>query len=106
MRIFYQAIYCLSRPIDMHYISGMSFLETVGASVRAQRERRGWTRRMRRQQIAAITKILTLHGAVVRKAAGFELYDRLFRIWHAVHVPMFVLLLVAVGLHVIAAHAH
>jgi hypothetical protein len=74
--------------------------------VKAEGKRRGWTRRMRRHQIAAIAKLLKLHGAVVRKAAGFELYDRLFRIWHAVHVPMFVLLLVAVGLHVIAAHAH
>jgi XRE family transcriptional regulator, aerobic/anaerobic benzoate catabolism transcriptional regulator len=29
----------------MHYISYMTFLATVGAAVRAQRERRGWSRR-------------------------------------------------------------
>jgi XRE family transcriptional regulator, aerobic/anaerobic benzoate catabolism transcriptional regulator len=29
----------------MHYIACMTFLETVGGAVRAQRERRGWSRR-------------------------------------------------------------
>src|SRR5690242_4095529 len=29
----------------MHYISRMTLLETVGAAVRAHRERRGWSRR-------------------------------------------------------------
>lgn len=29
----------------MHYISGMTFLEAVGAAVRTRRERRGWSRR-------------------------------------------------------------
>jgi XRE family aerobic/anaerobic benzoate catabolism transcriptional regulator len=29
----------------MHYISRMTYLESVGAQVRAQRERRGWSRR-------------------------------------------------------------
>jgi hypothetical protein len=74
--------------------------------IKAEGKQRGWSRRMRRHQFAASAKILTLHVAAVKKAAGFELYDRLFRIWHAVHVPLFVVLVVATGLHVIAAHAH
>ena len=60
MAIPYQAIYCLSRVSNMHYIAGMSsagasssasagpgasYLETVGAAVRSHRERRGWSRR-------------------------------------------------------------
>jgi XRE family transcriptional regulator, aerobic/anaerobic benzoate catabolism transcriptional regulator len=45
MAIEYQAIYCLSRPLFMHYISYVSYLGTVGAAVRAQRERKGWSRR-------------------------------------------------------------
>src|SRR5664279_5660971 len=41
----YQALYCLSLHIDMYYIACVTFLESVGAAVRAQRERRGWSRR-------------------------------------------------------------
>jgi XRE family transcriptional regulator, aerobic/anaerobic benzoate catabolism transcriptional regulator len=45
MRIVYQAIYCLSRLICMHYIADVTFLESVGSAVRSQRERKGWSRR-------------------------------------------------------------
>ena len=31
--------------ICMHYISGVTFLESVGSAVRSQRERKGWSRR-------------------------------------------------------------
>jgi XRE family transcriptional regulator, aerobic/anaerobic benzoate catabolism transcriptional regulator len=42
----YQAIYCLSRTLLVHYIACVaSYLETVGAAVRSHRERLGWTRK-------------------------------------------------------------
>src|SRR4051812_47745032 len=43
----YQAIYCLSPAMLMHYIAVMSssYLGAVGSAVRAHRERRGWSRR-------------------------------------------------------------
>src|SRR5687768_6628097 len=45
MRIVYQAIYCLSRTFCTHYISSVTFLQSVGTAVRSQRERKGWSRR-------------------------------------------------------------
>jgi XRE family aerobic/anaerobic benzoate catabolism transcriptional regulator len=45
MSIVYQAIYCLSPTITMHYSAAVTFLESVGATVRSQRERKGWSRR-------------------------------------------------------------
>src|SRR5215813_1512849 len=42
----YQAIYCLSPGSFLHYIAAVDpFLSTVGAAVRSQRERLGWSRR-------------------------------------------------------------
>lgn len=35
----------MSLTIDMHYISDMDLLASVGTAVRAQREKRGWSRR-------------------------------------------------------------
>lgn len=43
--IVYQAIYCLSPIFCVHYISGVTFLQSVGSAVRTQRERKGLTRR-------------------------------------------------------------
>jgi len=73
---------------------------------KTEAKRRGWPRRMRKQQMAATDKFLSLHVAVVKKAAGFELYDRLFRIWHALHLPLFFVLLATIGVHLVAVHAH
>jgi len=42
----YQAIYCLSPTIVMHYISTVpGYLDAIGSAVRSQRQRLGWSRR-------------------------------------------------------------
>jgi hypothetical protein len=72
--------------------------------VKAEGRRRGWSRRLRAQHHAAIADLVTLHLAAVRKAAAFELYDRLFGLWHVLHLPLFIILLIAATIHVFAAH--
>ena len=47
---------------------------------------------------------MTLHLAAVKKAAAFALYERLFGLWHVLHLPLFVILVLAAGIHVVAAH--
>jgi hypothetical protein len=41
-----------------------------------------------------------------RRVAEFEAYERLFAVWHLLHVPMFFMLLVAAIVHVIAVHVY
>lgn len=74
--------------------------------IKTEGRRRGWPRHVRKQQMASVDKLLTLHVLVVKKAAGFVLYDRLFRIWHALHMLLFTILIAAAGVHVVAAHTH
>jgi hypothetical protein len=64
----------------------------------------GWSRKVRRQQLAGVTDLVTLHVAAVRKAAAFALYERLFRLWHVFHLPLFFLLVIAAIIHIFAAH--
>jgi hypothetical protein len=47
-----------------------------------------------------------LHLAAVRKAAAFEFYDRLFGLWHVLHLPLFIILIFAASIHVVAAHLY
>lgn len=42
----------------------------------------------------------------VRRVASFVAYERLFALWHRIHFPFFILLLVTAVLHVIAVHAY
>lgn len=42
----------------------------------------------------------------VRRAAEFAFYDRLLRLWHLLHLPLFFLLVAAAILHVVAVHMY
>ena len=42
----------------------------------------------------------------LRKYAQFVLFERLFSIWHVVHYPLFVVLVVAVIVHIVAVHMY
>jgi hypothetical protein len=42
----------------------------------------------------------------VRRAAEFAFYDRLLRLWHLMHLPLFFLLVAAALLHIVAVHMY
>jgi hypothetical protein len=67
-------------------------------------ERRGWSRRVQHRMLAQTAELVTLHIAAINKAAAFAFYERLFGIWHVLHVPLFFLLVIAAIIHVYAAH--
>jgi hypothetical protein len=122
-RIAAQMYGCLARAVAMRkgILAPLSTLPLLGLRagllhrrlrrearrlIKTEGRRRGWPRRIRKQQMTSVDKLLTLHVAVVKKAAGFELYGRLFRIWHALHLSLFMILIAAAGVHVVATHAH
>lgn len=44
--------------------------------------------------------------AVSRRVAGFEGYERLFSLWHALHIPLLFMMIIAAVIHVIAVHVY
>ena len=79
-------------------------LRDVRSAMSAEAKRRGWSRRNREQRIGAIAELVVLHLAAVRKAAAFAFYERLFGLWHVLHLPLFFILVLAAAIHVVAAH--
>jgi hypothetical protein len=59
-------------------------------------------KRLRRTAFAYIDRRL----AATRRVAGFQAYERLFSLWHALHLPLIFILLVAGVVHVIAVHVY
>ena len=49
---------------------------------------------------------ISRHLRQVRKVAEFNAYERLFALWHVVHLPFFVLLIISTILHIWAVHAY
>ncbi len=46
------------------------------------------------------------HLIAVRRVALFGFYERLFSLWHLLHVPLFFLLVVSATVHVVAVHLY
>jgi hypothetical protein len=44
--------------------------------------------------------------AATRRVVEFSAYERLFSLWHALHLPLFMMLLVAAVVHVVAVHVY
>jgi hypothetical protein len=59
-------------------------------------------RRLRRSAYAYVDRRL----AATRQVAAFEAYERLFSVWHLLHVPLLFMLIVAGIVHVIAVHVY
>jgi hypothetical protein len=66
--------------------------------------RRGRPQRVQRRQRAGVTEFVTQHIRAARKAAIFAAYERLFRLWHIFHLPLFILLVIVAVIHVYASH--
>jgi hypothetical protein len=55
---------------------------------------------------APTRRALEEYVAAVRRVAGFAIYERFFALWHAIHLPLCVLLFGAAIVHVIAVHMY
>ena len=59
-------------------------------------------RRLRRTAHSYISRRL----AAARRLGDFQAFERLFSIWHALHIPLIVMLLIAGFVHVIVVHLY
>jgi hypothetical protein len=59
-------------------------------------------KRLRRTAFTYIDKRL----AATRRVAGFQAYERLFSLWHALHIPLLFILIAAGIVHVIAVNVY
>ncbi|MBI3773254.1 MAG: hypothetical protein HY272_11215 [Gammaproteobacteria bacterium] len=62
------------------------------------RIRRGYSRELRRH--------LADYFSAIRHVAEYSLYTRLFALWHILHLPLFVMMLITGIVHVIAVHVY
>ena len=76
----------------------------------------GATRRARRRSLHALkrsrldsaqrVRAVNAYLDAVRRVAEFAVYERIFSLWHAFHLPLCVVLFTAATIHVIAVHMY
>ena len=67
---------------------------------------RAWSRSQLRRRQAQATSLTRFYLVSVVRVAQFTAYERLFSLWHVLHVPFVYLLILTAGFHVYAVHAY
>lgn len=62
--------------------------------------------RLRRPMLLHTRINLKNYFGAVRRIAGFSFYQRMFGLWHVLHLPLFVMMLITGIVHVIAVHMY
>ncbi len=67
-------------------------------------QRKQWDAERSRMEHIALRRLVAVHLLSVRRVAFYSFYERLFALWHFFHMPLFLLMTVAVLVHVVAVH--
>jgi hypothetical protein len=74
--------------------------------IEAEATVQGWPRRERRRRLAYVNEVLTRYINALLKAAELRFYERLFSLWHVLHLPLFYILVMTALVHVWATHSY
>lgn len=83
-----------------------ALLEDVKADVNARALRERWDRHMHARRLKDAEVRLDRFLSTVRQAAGSKFYSRLFSWWHVLHMPLYIMLILAALVHVLAVHLY
>ena len=75
----------------------------------ARRLRRALKKALREQDhpdARRIERQLARYSRLVLKMAQFSLFERLLSLWHVLHMPLFILLIITATFHVVAVHMY
>lgn len=67
---------------------------------------RGLPVRQMRREVKAARELARRHIDAVRRVTELSIYERLFSLWHLLHLPLFFMLLVAGVVHIVAVHVY
>ncbi len=75
-------------------------------AIKEQARKRAWSRAKGRQRLSYGRKMIRTYLEAVRSVARIDGYERLFSLWHFVHVPLLFWLLITGVIHVLAVHMY
>ena len=78
----------------------------IDAEIRIDAHANGWSKATIRKRRAEERRKLRIYFKSVRNTATLGVYERLFALWHVLHVPLFVLLVITAIIHVVAVHLY
>jgi hypothetical protein len=73
---------------------------------KAQARERHWDRAKYQRRLSAANRLVRSDLQSIREVAQFSTYERLFALWHVLHVPLVYMLILSAIAHVVAVHMY
>ena len=96
-------------PLRMMIVTRLKYWELirfVQRSLRVQGTQSAVVAEHRKPLEKATKRFVSRHLRQVRRVAEFNAYERMFSLWHIVHLTFFVLLFISTAIHIWAVHAY
>ncbi|MBI5615885.1 MAG: pyridine nucleotide-disulfide oxidoreductase [Gammaproteobacteria bacterium] len=96
-------VHALTMGLRTHWVYGKA-VPLLRRAVFAEGESLDWDPKHTRRRYADALRVLTVHLDLVRKLSQISFFERLFSLWHILHVPLFVMMVITAVAHIIAVH--
>jgi hypothetical protein len=73
---------------------------------KARARAQGWDRAKYQRRLKAAKRLVSIYLLSVQRVAQFNTYERLFSLWHVLHVPLVYMLVFSAIAHVVAVHMY
>ena len=102
------AIGVLHLPVNVFYTKWIYYtlMRGIKKGIKRRAIDKQWNRAYQKEMIHGVRETLLTYTSTIRKVAELKLYERLFSLWHVLHLPLFVMLVVSGIVHVIAVHMY
>lgn len=93
---------------DTGIIASISSLKSLSASSRLIREQLAMQMKAHSSTAAdnASTRVIGQYFSSLHRITLFRLYERLFSLWHILHLPLFIMMIITAVIHIFAVHLY
>ncbi len=84
----------------------LSLRQGLAHALAAEAKRRHWHDGQRRMHYQSARRLLGSFLIAIRRVAEFSFFERLFALWHMLHLPLFFIMFVASVVHILAVHMY
>ena len=89
-----------------HYFTHLTLWLTARRELKQAAEQSSIVARDSKRLARTAAKFIRDYMSLVGRVAQFSLYERLFALWHILHLPIFILMVLSVLFHVLAVHMY
>jgi hypothetical protein len=81
-------------------------IRVTSKAIKADAKAQNWSASLRRSRLAGARGRLNQYFVLVNKATKLAFYERLFALWHVLHLPLFFVLILTTIVHIVAVHLY